>query len=207
MRQFLIIFFILLNTINFGFSQGFKENSIGVAFFVSETESEYGLEIVFPFQCLTDFKIENRVDELIETSTKFKFNSQLTLFDESGEIGSIEIKDSIEIRFWCENDGGIQFRPTLNLKVKKHNLKRVLRNNFEIENVACFSIVNRNLNTVIKQVSNTYLSNEIQLKGDIDDDGKIEVLIWSELDESGICDHSFHLVFNEKDYYLNCCGP
>ena len=199
---------MLLITISIGnsYSQEFKENSIGVASVKLDLETEYEIEIVFPFKTILNYEIESPILEWKDVMTKFVNPSPITLFDDKGELATINFKDSIKIEFWCENDGGIQFRPTFTARIKKQNLKRELKTNFQADNVSCFVITNINREK-IEPVSEKIPNDKIKLKGDLDGNGYLEAIIWEETDETGICDLSFHLSFGVSDYYLNCCGP
>jgi hypothetical protein len=206
MKKLIVILLIITSSTDISLSQEFKINSIGVAFIKTDSEKVYELEIVFPFKVLSNYKIQRPILELKEIITKFINNSSVTLFDEKGELATINIQDSIDIRFWCENDGGIQYRPTVTIKIEKQLLKRKLKSSSEVVNVSCFVITNKNADKLIS-IPDNFINEKVKLKGDINGDGKIEAVVWAEPDDSGICELSFHLLCNEEDYYLNCCGP
>ena len=206
MQKLTIILLIILFSTGIIYSQDFKENSIGVATVKLDLEKEYEIEIVFPYQTISNYEIEKRILEWKDVITKFVNNSPITLFDDKGELATLNFKDSIKIEFWCENDGGIQFRPTFTARIKKQNLKRELKTNFQADNVSCFVITNINREK-IEPVSAYIPTDKIKLKGDLHGNGNLEAIIWAETDETGICDLSFHLSFGSSDYYLNCCGP
>lgn len=206
MQKLTIILLIILFSTGIIYSQDFKENSIGVATVKLDLEKEYEIEIVFPYQTISNYEIEKPILEWKDVITKFVNNSPITLFDDKGELATLNFKDSIKIEFWCENDGGIQFRPTFTARIKKQNLMRELKTNFQAGNVSCFVITNINREK-IEPVSAYIPTDKIKLKGDLHGNGNLEAIVWAETDETGICDLSFHLSFGSSDYYLNCCGP
>ena len=199
---------LLLITISVGvsYSQDFKENSIGVVSVKLDLETEYEIEIIFPFQTISNYEVKRPLLEWEDVMTRFINDSPITLFDDKGELATINFNDSIKIEFWCENDGGIQFRPTSTTRVKKQNLKRELKTNIQADNVSCFVITNINREK-IEPVEEKIPNDKIKLKGDLDGNGIFEALVWAETDDSGICDLCFHLSFGACNYYLNCCGP
>jgi hypothetical protein len=206
MQKLTIILLIILFSTGNIYSQDFRENSIGVASVKLDLETEYEIEIVFPFKTISNYKIKRPILEWKDVIIKFINESPITLFDDKGELTTINFKDSIKIEFWCENDGGIQYRPTFTTRIKKQNLKRVLKTNIDANIISCFVITNKK-DATLQTLSQKMPDQKIKLKGDIDADGKAEAIVWAEIDDSGICDLSFHLSFGENDYYINCCGP
>ncbi len=205
MQKLTIILLIILFSTGIIYSQDFKENSIGVATVKLDLEAEYEIEIVFPYKTISNYEIERPILEWKDVMTKFVNNSPITLFDDKGELATLNFKDSIKIEFWCENDGGIQFRPTFTTRIKKQNLKRELKTNFQSDNVSCFVITNINREKIEPILAKIPID-KIKLKGDLDGNGNLEAIVWAETDKTGICDLSFHLSFGISDYYLNCCG-
>lgn len=208
---FLIIFSFFFNFFNY--SKSFKENSIGIVYLTGETETEYEVEVVFPFNCMTGYSVESPLLEIKEVMAEFETDFPITLFDSNGELIKIEQTNSFEIVFWCENDGGIQFRPRLKLKLEKENFNRKIEANYEIQDIACFALVNRNKNITYGQVSSRSLNEDIRLKGDLNNDGKFEALIWVVPDDAQNCSGSpennlvIFLSYNGQDYWMRCCGP
>lgn len=210
MRQiFTTIFLCILIGHNLT-AQKFKENSVGIAFLTDQNETEYELKIVFPFESLTGYSIENPILELKNPIHKFNSDCILTLFDNFGVLTRLEGNNEFNIEFWCENDGGIQFRPVLNKLIKKNLLDRkvtLLENQEELDRIFSFILINENSKNPIQSLNSEYLNKKILMNGDLNNDGKVDVLIYKEIDETGICNWSYHLLQFDNDFYLNCCGP
>ena len=198
---------LLLTTLNFCFAYGqFKPNSIGICYLQHETADYYFLTISLPFQTLTDQSLApERLNDNIT------FSGQITLFDKTGQIISIENNDKFLLEFWCENDGGIQYRPTLKTKIKKADLKLPLVANNELQNICCFVILNQTEQKT--EITYSKTATNIKLTGDYDSDGKIDCLIWTDFDEAENCDGEpknnlrIMLQVGKQSYRIRCCGP
>jgi hypothetical protein len=168
------------------------------------------LTISLPYKTLQHQKIKLDTDfkEVIDTIT---YIGQITLFDNAGEILKINNKEKFLIQFWCENDGGIQYRPTLKTKVKKTEFRRPLKAINKIQNICCFALVNRS--GQIFESTNLTTDKTVEMKGDYNGDGKIDCFIWTVLDEAMNCDEKpdnnleIMLRVGKNDYRLRCCGP
>jgi len=212
MKQFLIFLVLFLFNLN-AFSQSFKENSIGIVYLNGETDSEYEIEIVFPFHTLTGYSIEKPLMKVKEIMSKFDTELPIFLFDKNGILSEINGKKSFEIVFWCENDGGIQFRPRLILKVQKDKFNRNLMKDRELQDIACFALINHNELKTYGQVSAESLKKDVRMTGDLNSDGILEALIWVVPDDAQNCDSfpannlMIFLNFNGRNYRMRCCGP
>jgi hypothetical protein len=200
---------ILLTISKIAFSQNFVENSIGLIYIVSENEKEYDLKIVFPMKFIENFDYDNSVYS--ETPlTEFEYNGKIKLFDEYGVFDTLTINEKILIKFWCENDGGIQYRPELNLKIKKENFPKRLDKYNEIQNISCFAIVNQTKEKRINQLTEIE-KNDIRLKGKSDNNNW--VAIWVVPDDAMNCDGNppnnlmIYLYANGQNHRIRCCGP
>lgn len=205
------ILLLLLTILNFCFAYGqFKPNSIGICYLQKDTDDYYFLTIALPIQTLTD-QNSKQILEFQKVIDSIGYSGQITLFDKNGELTKIENKDRFILEFWCENDGGIQYRPTLNIKIKKANFKRPLTAISQIQNICCFAIFNQ-----VKQkteISDLHNAANVKLEGDYDSDGKIDCLIWTDVDEAGNCDDEppnnlrIMLQVGMQYFSMRCCGP
>lgn len=190
----------------------FKPNSIGVCYLVKENAENYVLTIALPFQMLV---LEKQSIDWTEESKKtidtLIYQGEIILFDKKGEICKIEGKEIFLTGHWCENDGGIQFRPTLRTTIKKSHFKRPLKEINEIQNICCFVIVNKDQNAI--EPPDLNVSSNIKLRGDFNQDKIIDCFIWTIEDEAGNCDGepnnnlTINLKIGKEDFSLRCCGP
>jgi len=208
MKIRLTILYLLLTCT--GYSNTFQINSIGVVYLNSTTDDKYELTFVFPMSSITEHdNYDNRLDNVIvDTMT---FNNDIVLFNNKGVIGTIKYADRVYIHFWCENDGGIQFRPEIKIMVNKNEIKDELQSNPELQNLTCFAIINYD-RTKLKKVEHEQRFN-LEMEGDIDYDGINEIEIYSFLDDAENCDGLpdnnlvvFQKTGNRRNF-LRCCGP
>jgi hypothetical protein len=186
----------------------FRPNSIGVVYLTGESSDTYHVTILFPIQNLekSDYNLTGDFKKVI---AKFDHDGEITLFDKTGDLLTIKQKAEFQIRFWCENDGGIQYRPTFDISIKKEKFKRKIKGMEEIQNIACFAIVNRTLDKVEKTDSNE--SSDIKLSGDYNNDGRIDchLLTYTGEDCDGEPKNDFELILKigTRQFNLRCCGP
>jgi hypothetical protein len=183
----------------------FRPNSIGVAYLTNETTDTYLLTIAFPIQTLEKENIGDR-----QLKDSIDYTGEFTFFDNYGELLTIKQKTHFKVQFWCENDGGIQFRPILVISIQKKNFKRKIQGINEVQNIACFVITNRT-NAKVEPLDN--LSKDIKLRGDLNNDGQIDCFLWTYYDEAENCSGEpknnlgIKLQTSKGDFNLRCCGP
>ena len=204
-------FLLFLTIFNFSVVFGqFKPNSIGVCQLQQDSSNYYNLTILLPTQTL-ESQYQKPVEEYKEVIDSFAYLRQIVLFDSAGELLRFNTDERFQIKFWCENDGGTQYRPTLKIRVKKTAFKRPLIAVNKIQNICCFVLVNhseQNFDSVHLTTDKT-----IEMKGDCNGDGRIECCIWTVLDEAKNCDGkpdnnlAIILRVGKQDYSLRCCGP
>ena len=188
----------------------FKPNSIGVCYLEKDSGEYYSLTIALPFETFKNQKPQQFL-EFKKVLDSIEYNGKITLFDKTGQIISIESNDKFLLEFWCENDGGFQYRPTLRTKIKKASFKRPLKPLTEIQNICCFVILDR-IKQKTKFTDSKTASNTV-LFGDYDRDGNIDCCIWTDSDEAGNCDGKpdnnlrIMLQVGKQIYRLRCCGP
>lgn len=203
----LTIFLFSIYTVAFG---QFKPNSIGICYLEKEMADNYLLTISLPSQALekSESQLETKFKKVIDTLT---YTGQIILFDNDGEIYRIANNEKFLVEFWCDNDGGTQYRPTLRTIVKKNILKRPLKGKNEIQNICCFVLLNKNEKKI--EEPDFKISTEIKLKGDYDQDSKTDCFIWTYNDEAKNCDGmprnnlGIMLQVGKEYYRLRCCGP
>lgn len=187
----------------------FLPNSIGVVYLINETATSYQLTIVLPLQWLEKAAGDRRGGDLADS--KIDFRGDIIFFDKQGELLTLHQPSVFHVQLWCDNDGGEQYRPTLETLVKKEKLKRKIKGIPEIQNIVCFVVLSRNALKVDKP--DRSVSSDIKLEGDYNGDGQIDCFLWTYYDEAENCDGLpvNHLGINlqvEKKYFeLRCCGP
>ena len=204
-------FILLLIVLIFCSAYGqFTPNSIGVCYLEKDSGEYYSLSIALPFETLKNQKPQQFL-EFKKVLDSIEYNGKITLFDKTGKIISIESKDKFLLEFWCENDGGIQYRPTLTTKIKKADLKLPLVANSELQNICCFVVLNQTEQKT--EITDSKTATNIKLTGDYDSDGKIDCLVWTDLDEAENCDGEpqnnlrIMLRVGKQSYRIRCCGP
>ncbi len=201
----------LLFTAFWGTALGqFKPNSIGVCYLQKEDAEFYHLTVALPFETLQ--KQEIQYDTVFKTVIDtVAYSGQIILFDNAGEVFRINNKKKFLLQFWCDDDGGTQYRPTLKMRIKKTDLKRPLTAINKIQKICCFVMVNstgRGMEPV-KIPSNK----PVAMKGDYNGDGKTDCFLWTYYDEAENCDgkpaNNLGIVLSvgNKEYRLRCCGP
>ena len=150
----------------------------------------------------------------------------IILFDEAGEIITLQNVSGCISKFWCENDGGIQYEPTYILAIDKSKCRRKLqyKNPKILGKISCFAIINYNdyQCKTFNPVNGTEDKNVVmrgRLSADYNGyrykDSRVyefydrNVQITAEKDDSGMTDYCIMLeAFNiRRDFDLGCCGP
>ena len=204
-----IIFLFIYISVNFAFGQ-FKPNSIGVCYLEKEMADGYYLTIALPYQTLdsTAIKPIGKFSKIIDS---LAYSGQIILFDGEGELCQINNKEKFLIELWCENDGGTQYRPILQTKIKKADVKRKLIGVKELQNICCFVLINKK--NEYQPDTDVKKSNEIKLNGDYNKDKKIDCFIWTYHDAAKNCSGEpknnlgIELQIGKQHYTLRCCGP
>ncbi len=204
----------LLVLINFLVSQPqLNENAIGVVYYNSAIDdSTVLLTIVFPINYVEN-QPENFFKGGIEEFYTFPFSGELAVFDEKGKLISIHGKQLFKVEFWCDNDGGTQYRPTLKLLLNKIDIEREFNIHKELQNIIGFVIANPNYNSFSKIVPHQFQNEDIRLRADFNRDENIDALITVYYDEAENCggkpenNLGINLRTYNKMYFMRCCGP
>src|SRR5262249_43785165 len=99
----------------------------------------------------------------------------LWLFDKAGVLTKLRI-DELTVKFWCENDGGLQYRPEVRVHVSKSSLARPLAPVADLQNVAAFVIAQKEVKHGVPPAT---APDNAGLTGDADGDGKPDAYVWS----------------------------
>jgi hypothetical protein len=124
----------------------FPENSIGVVYLDTTHNGNYSLTIRFPYFELSDGLLNRDSTNYVKDVPLNIEPQTIILFDEAGELTTIENASNCISKFWCENDGGIQYEPTYVVAIKQNKFRRPLqiKNSKILGNLSCFAIINYN---------------------------------------------------------------
>jgi len=206
MKKLILIIFLLPNSI-FGQST-LKDNSIGLAY-VNGYEGTNGkrilIDVVFPSNYLiNELEIEQGSHFLITTNLKiYNVSRSYLLLDTIGTF-------NFEMKFWCENDGGIQYRPTATLKIDSFDLLGDYLVDYEMQDLLGFVVINQNGHLNLERVD---IQETPRIVLDIKGDEKPQAYIWTVPDEAQNCDGKpennlmIYLRTKEGNFRMRCCGP
>jgi len=187
----------------------FRPNSIGVVYLTGETNDAYQLTISFPVYALEKSNLNSFWEN--QTNKNLDFHGEITLFDKSGELVTIGQKVNFGVELWCENDGALQYRSTWATSIEKKKFKRKIKGVSEIQNIACFIIINK---TTLKiERPDFEVSSDIKLEGDYDNDGLVDSIVRTYYDDAENCSGQpvnhlgINLQIGTKYFGLRCCGP
>lgn len=188
-----------------------RDGAVGAIYVTGETKDSIELKLVFPADQVTGYP-QNFYGARIEDTAPVKARGKMILFDGKGPLATLGKLPPLMLTFWCENDGGTQFRPEARLRLRKAVLKRHLRANRDLQGLAGF--------VVLRSASNTSLANvslpkgmDVRMRGDLYGKGHAQAVIWVTPDEAQNCDGkpdnnlTIHLKTHKIDAPLRCCGP
>ena len=204
----------------------FPENSIGVVYLDTANDNNYSITIRFPHFELSDSLLKRDSTNYTKDIPLNIASQRIILFDEAGELITLENVSNCTSKFWCENDGGTQYEPTYVLTVMQDKLKRPLqkKNSKVLGKLSCFAIVNyiaphfksfypangtENKNVVMRGRLSTDYHNYRYKAPDIYGyyDRNVQLLV--EQDDAGMTGYCIILqAFNTRqEFELGCCGP
>ncbi len=188
-----------------------RPDAVGVVYLVAESDKSVDLEIVFPEMQAIIYP-ELFSGDSYEATAPVLVEGHLVLFDAKGPLVTIKNFPQFYLRFWCENDGGTQFRPEAKMTIPKSLLKRPLKRDTELQGIAAFVYVSSVKSSTLTDTLDPG-NLDIRLTGDLYGNGHKKSLIWVTPDEAGNCDGepennlTIHLKTSRMDSALRCCGP
>ncbi len=194
----------------------FPENSIGVAYLDSIEGSRYLLTVFLPNTLLPDSIVfGNRTASYYEDIPLDLPPQTIVLFDDEGELITLNNVGGCVSKFWCENDGGLQYRLAYSIAVEHKDFIRTpkLKNKKMLGDIACFAIANyKPLLLEPLPPEKTLENGVVILKGKIlsaSKRGTIFAQISVLEDDADSAYYCVHLeAFNtEESFELACCGP
>ena len=189
-------------------SVSLQENAVGV-FYVKDVDQEsIEVKIAIP----KDFVSGNIL--LVEEPGKKYFqwyflvenDKIISLYDDKGKIADISPDNKFIGKFWCENDGGSQYRPQLVLTMSKKDFKRVPRALDPEVSVAGFVSVGSIESKELKPNQTRFKDAKVysRLKGVLNEIAEIELAIWGEKGEFAIPGKNLMLFFDGETYSMEC---
>jgi hypothetical protein len=70
-----------------------------------------------------------------------RLSTSLQLFNDAGEVVKIDKILPVRLDLWCQNDGGIQYRSTINLIVPRNDLRLAIDKLSKVEKFGLFAVV------------------------------------------------------------------
>lgn len=187
-----------------------RSGAIGAVRVTAADASSYSVEVLFPLEELNGFSREDLYGKWsYDLKVPVKSPGTVTLFDEKGQVGTIAVGE-FTIVFWCENDGGVHFRPTWVGKIQRERLSRALKPARAVDGIAAFAKVVGHANPV--GAARLEHQMKIALEGALDHHGKIVAQVLTTPSDAGCGDDlteslAIMLRTGRGDSELRCCGP
>lgn len=188
-----------------------QNGAVGAIYLIGETKDSVDLKLVFPAKQVLGYP-DNFYGARYGDTAPVTAKGKMVLFDGKGPLFTINKLPPLILAFWCENDGGTQFRPEARLTLRKAQLKRRFRANPDLQGLAGFVFHKSAPNTSIGNVS-IPKGTDVRLRGDLYGNGQAQAVIWVQPDEAQNCDGkpdnnlTIHLKTEKNDGSLRCCGP
>ncbi|MHB8872498.1 MAG: hypothetical protein ACYC8T_02320 [Myxococcaceae bacterium] len=189
-----------------------EQGRVGAVYASPLQKGGHELRIVFPGTVRPD--LEGSYEEALKHTEPVAIDGDLVIFDGKGVIARVSSQPAI-LRFWCENDGGMQYRPELNVTLPASALKRKLAPQGRLQNLAAFALVVPKGGKNFKAPGVAWRTTDYErvMDGDANGDGKPDAVIYVAPDDAGNCDGkpennlTIHLLAGDRWDELRCCGP
>jgi hypothetical protein len=205
----------------------FPENSIGVVYLDTANGNNYSITIRFPNFSFPDSLLKRDSSNYTKDIALKIAPQTIILFDEAGELLTLENVTSCVSKFWCENDGGQLYEPTYTLTISRDRFKRPLqiKNSKVLDKLSCFAVANyKAAHFKSFYPERGYEDSNVVMRGRLSSDysgyakgvgDRIyayydrNVQIIAEEDDSPMTDYCIRLqAFNTRaNFELGCCGP
>lgn len=195
-----------------------KTGAIGVVYAISETQADIEIQIVFPSQAADHFPsaFPPAGTEYWQAKAPIDFLGNLLLFDAEGILTSIKNPRGFHLVFWCENDGGTQYRPEAKLMVSKASLRRPLSASVELKGLSAFALTLPTGQTLagksIPSIEPGSTEEGTLMQGRLSLGGRPVAMIRAEsgaenCDKNGPEGLMVYLRTAQGEFPLRCCGP
>jgi hypothetical protein len=126
-----------------GTTYSIPEGTVGIVSIQQETPDNYQLKIIFPEIVAARPPGQNRDPIWLKKNDNVRLPNSLQLFNNAGEVAKINKILPVKIEQWCTNDGGIQYRSTVDLILPKQGLRAAIHTFSRIEKFALFAVVGK----------------------------------------------------------------
>jgi hypothetical protein len=126
-----------------GTTYSIPAGTVGIVSIERETSDNYQLKIIFPSIVAAESPARNRDPIWLKKNDTVRLQNSLQLFNDAGEVAKIVKMLPVKIDRWCQNDGGIQYRSTVDLILPKRDLRSPLHEFSRVENFALFAVVGK----------------------------------------------------------------
>ena len=201
-----LLLFILIPISCFG-QVRLEQNSIGLAYIAGYEETNNGstfIDIAIPRDYLT-----NDINSL--NGKTFTQNANIKIYNVSRSYLLLDTTANFEfkVEFWCENDGGTQYRPTAHIKVNNRQILGDYMVDYELQDLLGFAVIDftRQIRTVTKGAL------EAKIVLNIARQDEPSAYVWTDLDDAENCDGKpdnnlvVFLKTAKGNFSMRCCGP
>jgi hypothetical protein len=188
-----------------------KANSIGAVYFVGETSNTVTLKVVFTLSSVDNYPVELGYD--YHKTWPVIAKGAFKLFDDKGVFYTPNSAPEFKLVFWCENDGGMQFRPQAELVISKKALGRKLQKYSAMQGIVGFMAFNVPESTAAHTKIKADVHANVRVKGSLAGDGTLDAVVYAYDDDAQNCDgkpaNNLGVVLKTAhiEDELRCCGP
>jgi len=201
-----LLLLILLPFTSFG-QVSLESNSIGLAYIAGYEGNSNGytlIDIAIPRDYLTN-------DNSNFNGKNFQQNVNIKIFNVSRSYLLLDTTATFDFKleFWCDNDGGTQYRPTAHLKVDNSQILGDYIVNYELQDLLGFAVID--LSEQMKPATKGQIEPKVALK--INGSDITSAYVWTDLDDAENCDgkpENNLIVFLKTfkgNFFMRCCGP
>ncbi|MBK6265096.1 hypothetical protein JKA74_08605 [Marivirga sp. S37H4] len=177
-----LVLLILLSHACFG-QVNLEPNSIGLAYIAGYEETGDGYNALIDISIPQDYLIN---DNRTLHGKTFQQNVNIKIFDVSRSYLLLDTTANFEFKmeFWCENDGGTQYRPSAHLKVDNRQILGDYIVNYELQDLLGFAVID--LSEQIKPATKGQIEPKIALS--INSKDEPSAYVWTDYDDAENCD-------------------
>ena len=182
-------------------------NSVGLAY-VAGYEGIEGSHILIDL-AFPKANLNNSSTELNDQSFAQTANLKIYNVSRSYLLLDTTATFNFKVEFWCENDGGIQYRPIAHLTVDTNELLGDYLVDYDLQDLLGFAVID--LNEEIKPVEFDEYEPRITLN--TSPDSYPNAIIWTVPDDAENCDGEpdnnlmIFLKTANGNFRMRCCGP